>query len=141
MEMYSGEYDTIDYDSPEKVLPQRYICVTQSFIRYSSNFEEKMDHTIALLSEYSEKKTKALILVNRIQDVNMIEYALMTKGDFKADKTHGKITQDERELSIWIFKQGRARVFVSTIRLCGRGVNISDLTNLIIWKIPDTLPE
>ena len=82
-----------------------------------------------------------MILVDRIRMVDTVEDALVKKMSIKADKTHGKMTQSEREMSMYAVKYGYAEVLIATIGLCGRGVNISDVTHLIMWKMPTRLSE
>ena len=49
------------------------------------------------------------------------------------------MAQAHREQAMFSFKHHHVSVLVATMKLCGRGVNVDGIHNLVFWEIPDTL--
>ena len=145
MLMEANGFDELDYEGANEDDSQRYIFVEQTFIKISNEgrdqFQEKMDHLASILNERSRVQGKTLVLVERIHMVETIEQAVIRTLSVRVDKSHGKLKQHEREQSMYSFRFGHAEVLIGTIGLCGRGINVAGLTNLVLWNLPAHLHE
>ena len=136
----SAYFEHIDFDMPREDSSQRYTFVDQKFVYfdYYNTYKQKMDHVKTMLN----RPGKILIIARKKRDVDVIEHDIMAShSDVKAEKTHGDLEQYHREVAMFEFKHGKVTVLVATAKLCGRGVNIAGIDDLIFWDLPDTLEE
>lgn len=82
-----------------------------------------------------ENPETAIIFCNTRDDVNLVATVLNRNG-FDADKLSGELAQNERERVMAKIKRGEVRFMVAT-DLAARGIDISDLTHVINYSLPE----
>ena len=135
----------IDFDMPDEDDSQRYIHVQQSFIACDESLDltrQRLNYMRDTFFPVCDLNTgKCLILAHTIDAVNFIEYQINTIPGLRCEKLHGKMTQAHREQSMHSFKHGHVSILAATMKLCGRGVNIDGIRDLVFWELPDTLDQ
>jgi ATP-dependent RNA helicase DeaD len=82
-----------------------------------------------------ENPETAIIFCNTRDDVNLVTTVLNRNG-FDADKLSGELAQKDRERVMGRIKRGELRFMVAT-DLAARGIDISDLTHVINYSLPE----
>lgn len=82
-----------------------------------------------------EDPESAIIFCNTRDDVNLVATVLNRNG-FDADKLSGEMAQGDREKVMAKIKRGEVRFMVAT-DLAARGIDISDLTHVINYSLPE----
>lgn len=82
-----------------------------------------------------ENPENAIVFCNTRDDVNLVTTVLNRNG-FDADKLSGELPQKERERVMAKIKRGEVQFMVAT-DLAARGIDISDLTHVINYSLPE----
>lgn len=82
-----------------------------------------------------ENPESAIVFCNTRDDVNLVTTVLNRNG-FDADKLSGELPQKERERVMAKIKRGEVQFMVAT-DLAARGIDISDLTHVINYSLPE----
>lgn len=82
-----------------------------------------------------ENPETAIVFCNTRDDVNLVA-TVLTRNGYDADKLSGELSQAERERAMGRIKRGEVRFMVAT-DLAARGIDISDLTHVINYSLPE----
>ena len=141
------EYQFVDFDTPDEKHSQRYIRVQQSFIKVEERWDfikerlAYMRDTFFPEFDSNSNKGKCLILTRSIDNVDNIDYFINAELNIRCEKLHGKMPQEHREQAMFSFKHGHVSILVATMKLCGRGVNVNGIRDLVFMEMPETLDE
>ena len=124
---------------------QRYIHVQQSFIACDESLDltrQRLEYMRDTFFPACDLNTgKCLILAHTIDAINLIEYHINAMPGLRCEKLHGQMTQVHREQAMHSFKHGQVSILAATMKLCGRGVNVDGIRDLVFWELPHTLDE
>jgi ATP-independent RNA helicase DbpA len=95
---------------------------------------EKSDTLYRLLCMVGHEST--LVFCNQRETVESIRKMLSAKG-LQHDIYHGKMEQDERERTLFRFRNGSIRVLITT-DLASRGLDIPEIRHIIHYQMPQT---
>lgn len=97
------------------------------------NIENRSALLRKLLSELNYSKVLVFMANKRATD--NLSYKFRKKYGFKAQSFHGDLEQDERELTLEEFKDGRVEVLFST-DIAARGLHIEDIECVVNYDLP-----
>lgn len=110
--------------------------VEQEVVRVSGYFEKiETLHNLLVKEEFK----KVLIFGRTKMGVEKLSRTLYSKG-FKVESIHGDKTQHRRQKALNLFKMDRVDILVAT-DVAARGLDISDVTHVINFDIPDTYED
>lgn len=82
-----------------------------------------------------ENPEAAIVFCNTRDDVNLV-CTVLNRAGFDADKLSGELAQTDRERVMARVKRGELQFMVAT-DLAARGIDISDLTHVINYSLPE----
>ena len=103
-------------------------------IRYFARDEYPKPRNLLYMLQREDPET-AILFCNTRDDVNLVCNVLNRNG-YDADKLSGELPQAERERVMAKVKRGEVRFMVAT-DIAARGIDISDLTHVINYSLPD----
>lgn len=120
---------------PIKVLLKNSEVVVDLISQFYLNVENEELKFDTLMDLYSLISTyQAIIFCNTIRKVDYIKENL-EKNNFEITCIHGKMTQDERDVIIKQFRDGKTRILLTT-DLLARGIDIPQVNLVINYDIP-----
>ena len=96
---------------------------------------DKLKALMALLAKIGNETT--LVFCNHRDAVDRISLLLHNSGVIH-DVYHGKLEQDERQLALVKFRNGRNQILITT-DLASRGLDIPAIRHVIHYQLPNTL--
>ncbi len=103
-------------------------------IRYFARDEYPKPRNLLYMLQREDPES-AIIFCNTRDDVNLV-CTVLDRNGFDADKISGELPQTERERVMARIKRGEVRFMVAT-DIAARGIDISDLTHVINYSLPD----
>ena len=119
-------YVALDEDAPQQIEHFFYVCQAA-----------QKEALLARIIEFEDPES-AIIFCNTKSDVRFVTAYLQKRG-FDADQISGDLTQIAREKAMRRIKGGQLRFLVAT-DVAARGIDISDLSHVIMYSAPDA-PE
>ena len=120
---------------PIKVLLKNSEVVVDLISQFYLNVENEELKFDTLMDLYSLISTyQAIIFCNTIRKVDYIKENL-EKNNFEITCIHGKMTQEERDVIIKQFRDGKTRILLTT-DLLARGIDIPQVNLVINYDIP-----
>ena len=132
------EYLDISFDMPDENTAMRYSLVKQHFIEVGEGDTERFAAIPHILAQ--NKRTKNPILCETHASVEFIHNSL-ARLNLPFRSTRGGYSQEMREEAILKFKRGAVAIFVSTMGVGGRGLNLQGVDCLTFWEMPDSLEQ
>jgi ATP-dependent RNA helicase RhlE len=99
--------------------------------------ENKIDvlHKLLLQEEFS----KVMVFGRTKHGINKLEQQLYERG-VRVSAIHGNKTQNARQRSLDVFKQGRVQALLAT-DIAARGIDVSDVTHVINFDEPESYED
>jgi superfamily II DNA/RNA helicase len=122
-------------DEPVKILlkkDQIAVDLISQFYVDTEIEDYKLDVLLDLYNIISS--TQVIIFCNTIRKVDWLNTEL-TKKNFTITAIHGKMTQDERNVIVNEFRQGKTRILLTT-DLLARGIDIPQVNLVINYDLP-----
>jgi translation initiation factor 4A len=122
-------------DNPIKILlkkEQIAVDLISQFYVDTEIEDYKLDVLLDLYNIISS--TQAIIFCNTIRKVDWLNTEL-SKKNFTITAIHGKMTQDERNIIVNEFRQGKTRILLTT-DLLARGIDIPQVNLVINYDLP-----
>jgi ATP-dependent RNA helicase RhlE len=99
--------------------------------------ESKVDVLHRLLEQTEFEKV--IIFGRTKHGINKLERELYSRG-FRVSSIHGNKTQNARQRSLQMFKQGRVQALLAT-DIAARGIDVDDVTHVINYDEPQTYED
>ena len=120
---------------PIKILVKAEQLTLQGIAQYYINLDDDMQKYETLKDLFGSLTiSQAIIYCNSTKRVDDLEEA-MREDDFPVRKIHGKMRESERKQTYEDFKQGGARVLI-TSNLFARGIDVQQVSIVINFDIP-----
>jgi len=107
--------------------------VTQNVIMVKES--EKMLRLQKMLSDLGDKTAIVFCNTKKIADLRTKD---LEKAGFRVMSIHGKKSQDQREISLDGFRNGRCNVLVAT-DILARGIDVPDVAHVINYEMPNSI--
>tara|TARA_Y100000591_G_C21853056_1_gene712937 strand:- start:3072 stop:4280 length:1209 start_codon:yes stop_codon:yes gene_type:complete len=121
--------------NPKKILVKSEQLTLQGIAQYYINLDDDMQKYETLKDLFGTLTiSQAIIYCNSTKRVDDLEEA-MREDDFPVRKIHGKMRESERKQTYSDFKQGGARVLI-TSNLFARGIDVQQVSIVINFDIP-----
>ncbi len=121
--------------SPIKILVKAEQLTLQGIAQYFINIEDDVQKYETLKDLFSSLAiSQAIIYCNSTRRVDDLQEA-MENDNFPVKKIHGKMPEDERKQTYKAFKEGGARVLI-TSDLFARGIDVQQVSIVINFDIP-----
>lgn len=121
--------------SPIKILVKAEQLTLQGIAQYFINIEDDVMKYETLKDLFSTLSiSQAIIYCNSTRRVDDLQEA-MENDNFPVKKIHGKMPEDERKKTYKAFKEGGARVLI-TSDLFARGIDVQQVSIVINFDIP-----
>jgi len=110
--------------------------IDQDIVRLKKG-QDKLDalHDLLIRPDFQ----KVLIFGRTKYGVEKLTIGLVKRG-FKADSIHGNKSQNQRQRSLGLFKDGRIQVLVAT-DVAARGLDIANVSHVINYDLPATYDD